>query len=688
MLTKAPVFEKGGERRSNSLGLRGTQFEISSDFAVGEALFGFYRSPPEFVEAAMQAKHPLDFASNIPDILMTNIAGVLADGPALTNARRKLEILKVRKLKMQLQQEEEELHKSLHPEVQKILQGKNLLLWKHLMQSTGFDDPTLFEEVTSGFKLVGQPECSPQFPKGFVPMHQSPQELRSKSVWMRKANAAKCVSTGDIELDSLVWTQTLEECTKGWMEGPYTEDQVTERVGSTDWLATRRFPLQQKDKVRMIDDALASGLNSAYGTSNKLVLFDVDTLTSLALEIAKAVKLGYADFQLSDGQKVEATVSPSWPTRFSLLGRTLDLSSAYKQLCPCAGDVWNRIIMAFDPNTRRPAYFVSSALMFGSVAAVYGFNRVSRSLWHIMAVLLRLWHTVCYDDFPSLESAETSETALDCSSQLLKLLGWEFAAEGHKALPYASRFDALGITIDSSQAAEGRLTLCNKESRTQSLSQMMLKILDDGRLEPGMAASLHGQLNFSQGQYMGSPLKPAMKFFSQVASSGWTDQLRPALAMAGSFVHTILRTSRPRTIDIGAVQTPILLFTDGAWEAKSECPAGAGIVMIDPVSNLRLVQEVTVPPELVQHWRSLGKAQLIAELELLPAVVAFEAHKEIFQHRRVLLFVDNNAIRDAIAKASSPSISVFVLLSELNRIWSEPAVPVLGVPGTYQIQHS
>lgn len=48
---------------------------------------------------------------------MTYIAGVLADGPALTNARRRLEILKVKKLKMQLQQQEGELHKSLRPEV-------------------------------------------------------------------------------------------------------------------------------------------------------------------------------------------------------------------------------------------------------------------------------------------------------------------------------------------------------------------------------------------------------------------------------------------------------------------------------------------------------------------------------------------------------------------------------------------
>ena len=46
--------------------------------------------------------------------------------------------------------------------------------------------------------------------------------------------------------------------------------------------------MEQKDKTRPIDDALASGLTSAYGTSNKLTLFDVDTLVSMVVQVAKA----------------------------------------------------------------------------------------------------------------------------------------------------------------------------------------------------------------------------------------------------------------------------------------------------------------------------------------------------------------------------------------------------------------
>eukprot|EP00435_Cladocopium_sp_Y103_P010118 s407_g2.t1 len=144
-----------------------------------------------------------------------------------------------------------------------------MLLWRELMRQTGFEDPTLFDERIAGFKLVGQAPCSLQFPHGRVATQQTPEELQRKAIWLRKPNAAKCKSTGRPDLDALVWKQTLDERDLGWLKGPYNERDIDAMVGSHQWLATRRCPLEQKDKTRLINDAPASGLNSAYGTSNK-----------------------------------------------------------------------------------------------------------------------------------------------------------------------------------------------------------------------------------------------------------------------------------------------------------------------------------------------------------------------------------------------------------------------------------
>ena len=76
---------------------------------------------------------------------------------------------------------------------------------------------------------------------------------------------------------------------------------------------------------------------------------------------------------------------------------------------------------------------------------------------------------------------------------------------------------------------------------------------------------------------------------------------------------------------------------------------------------------MAIPNELVEHWRSLGKKQLIAELELFPVVVTLATSARELQQRRVLLFVDNNSVRDVMIKGSSKSSSLFVMLAEFAR---------------------
>ena len=669
VISALPSSGKKGD--DHALGLRGTQIQLSDEYKTGDALYGVYRDHKEFLDAALSAQHPMDAACHVPEVLARNIAKVLNDGPKLTNARRKLEVLKIKKRALQLQHEEEQLHASMDPEMAMLMKGKNLLLWKELMEQTGVDDPTLFEECVSGFRLVGQAQASPQFPYGFVPMQQTPEELQRKAIWLRKANTSKCRSTGRNELDELVWKQTLEERDLGWLKGPFDENEIDALVGSSQWLATRRFPLEQKDKTRLIDDALASGLNSAYGTSNKLVLFDVDTLVSMVVQIAKAFQHTGKALITGAGEQLPLSVSTAWSRPFQVLGRTLDLQSAYKQVGPYMPEVWNRIIVVYDPHTDKPRYFVSSALMFGSTAAVYAFNRMSRSIWHILAHVLNLWATVYYDDFPMVEMAETAEVAALCIGEILDALGWRYAKTGNKAPPFCEQFDVLGVTVDLLQPHEGKILLKNKASRVRSIVESIDKLILAGKIEPGVASSIHGQLNFAQGQYLGAPLKPSMKFLSSVASTGWNDSMKPLLAVAAIYTKAVMQYDAPRCISLSDVVRPLVVFTDGAWESSADSPAGAGLVVVDPVTGVRASHEVIVPDCLVDHWKEMGKTQLIAELELLPVIIFFEHYKELCRNRRVLLFVDNNAIRDSVSKGSSKTLSVLVLLSELHRLWTE-----------------
>ena len=252
-----PTIEKWewgteGSRRRTRLDIQ----DMSS-----KQFYGIFRSPAEFVDAALEARHPIDYAFPLPDVLVEAVKQVLEDGPALTNARRKLNLKKIQRQALALKNDEKKLHSELPGKLGQVLEGKNLLLWKSLMEQTNFQDESLFDETTQGFSLVGQAKVSHEFPYHFQPAKQTIDELQKQSKGLRAATAGKCRASDRPDLDDVAWNKTLEERDKDWLSGPFSESEIGQMVGHDNWIAHRRFPLEQKDKVRLIDDCNASGLN-------------------------------------------------------------------------------------------------------------------------------------------------------------------------------------------------------------------------------------------------------------------------------------------------------------------------------------------------------------------------------------------------------------------------------------------
>ena len=259
---------------------------------------------------------------------------------------------------------------------------------------------------------------------------------------------------------------TMEEVELGHLEGPFTEKQLDDRFGKNRWLFNKRFALHQgtaeNPKVRVIDDCRRSGLNSAYTTTNKLELLDVDVLACALLAIADAHATGWVDLgECQDGMLAgpvnEVAKKQSW------LGRTLDLSKAYKQV-PLSEEAQSLCVLGyFHDNGWK--YYTTSRLPFGATSAVYTFNRISRSIHHILSRFLHVVCTCFYDDFPALSSQFGSGLVSKSMSLVLNLLGWDHAQVGVKATDFASEFAALGITVKLQELHLGSFTLANKEGR-------------------------------------------------------------------------------------------------------------------------------------------------------------------------------------------------------------------------------
>ena len=193
------------------------------------------------------------------------------------------------------------------------------------------------------------------------------------------------------------------------------------------------------------------------------------------------------------------------------MGRTLDLTAAYKQLAVSPDQGFVRVLAAYDPCKKVPAFFLINALPFGATSSVYGFNRVAKSLWHIMTTLGAVWSTQYYDDYPNVELSDLAGNSRSFMEFILHALGWKYAMEGKKAEPHGSVFKVLGVELDLSNSCQGSITVSNKRERVDDLVKNLGEILDRGTLSGAEASTLHGQLNFAQGQYFGCSLKPIRK---------------------------------------------------------------------------------------------------------------------------------------------------------------------------------
>ena len=84
---------------------------------------------------------------------------------------------------------------------------------------------------------------------------------------------------------------------------------------------------------------------------------------------------------------------------------------------------------------------------------------VDPKCWTRKTFFFAIWSTVFYDD---------SESAREAAEGLLDALGWRFARDGKKALPFSERFNVLGVCMDLSQSVNGLVTICNKDDRVDS----------------------------------------------------------------------------------------------------------------------------------------------------------------------------------------------------------------------------
>ena len=108
----------------------------------------------------------------------------------------------------------------------------------------------------------------------------------------------------------------------------------------------------------------------------------IDTVVGIGKAWNEAVREGVAEVTLSTGQVVQAPTHPQFLSvaQRRLVGRTVDLRRAFKQLAIGAEFSSLAVVCIWHPGWRRPAFYVLRALPFGTRNAVFVFGAVARAI--------------------------------------------------------------------------------------------------------------------------------------------------------------------------------------------------------------------------------------------------------------------------------------------------------------------
>ena len=615
---------------------------------------GVYHTPKQFLSRASAVCHPMDTTDHLEKVTSFALECNLKYPAELVRVERKKNLLMARLMVAKTQQQEKRLHESLPESLQKVLEGKRLLVWKQLLEKFEFDDMEVYNFMTEGVRLVGQHGTPACFPEKLKPASLTQQDLENSAVWRRRAIVGKLRNQEDPSHIEHLEQTAAEELEMGFVEGPFaSEQEVTDYFGHGNWMVIRRFVLVQgaELKLRPIDDCLEAQLNKGFTSTSYLKLQDIDYVVGLSLKIAEAV--------MSGGQRHG---SGNWQ------GKCLDLSKAYKQLAVHPSHRHLAVIFYHDAQN-QPKFYIANALMFGSTAAVYSFNRVSRSLWFLFNKMLLIPCGYFYDDYPMFSPTELAQDADGCARELLDILGWRHARTGPKGQPFANAFNVLGCTLDLTHLAGGQIVTENKPGRVNRLVEHFARIRANGKMSLHEAQVLHGLLRYACGFFAGRFLHQVCAEIMNFGTRGIHGQTSK-LADFCDYAVDVLRKSVPRSLKVFAERRPILVFTDGAWE---DGEAGIGAVIIDTASGSKWVLSDKVPNSLIDAWRHLVGEQLICQIELYAMVAVRWMYKDLMRDRRTLWWVDNEAARFSTIRGLSPSVTMRTLVREFyNRDLSHP----------------
>ena len=602
--------------------------------------WGVQWSEQEFIEAAVNLGHPKSFLKTLPNELEHVVEQIswLNDSDLMH--------LRISWLKKWIHRAdaikslEVDLHKKFDSGAKKVIAGKRINLFREMLEDAGYHDLDVCNILLNGVPMVGEVQESGHFPKVFRPALISKTLLEERSEDINAAVLSKTRSSGDSECDEFVYTETLKEVERGWLEGPISAGSLEK--GSS---ISRRFGLWQKTKYRCIDDFSGSLVNATCSISESPFLHTVD--------ISCALLDRWMRNNVHNGVDV------------NIVGRSFDLKAAYRQLYIRPDHRKHAHISVFNPRTGRAEIFRGVALPFGSVQSVYNFLHMSHAIWFLGTTKMLLPWTFFYDDFLCFSKDSLAKHTEECVLLFFKLIGWRIAEEGAKAESFSSTFNCLGVTFDLAKSVAAQIYVANTAGRVDELSKEVNAILNTCQLKKSSANKLRGRMQFAENQIFGRLNRRCLKAIAEHATIG-DDRISFQTTILLKEFLVSLSANRPRCVNARSCET-WFIFTDAFYEQESNPCAGAGGVLISPNGRVLEFFSEALHEDLALSLGHRTKGAIIFESELLAVWVAVKAWCKFFANSLLVIYVDNDSVRGAYAASTYRAGAVGRLLERLNQ---------------------
>ena len=512
----------------------------------------------------------------------------------------------------------------------------------------------LFDELCDGFRLVGTFGKTGVFKPGVTIPSLTQEELVKNTKFLRPAILGRLKNFDDEDLQSTLYDTTLEEATvKGWLEGPYSPDEIHGLLGP-DWLPVRRFGIMQKDKLRPIDNFKESSLNRTFGSVEKIELRAMEHVLWMSLVLMRFCRhLGEVAFTLSNGEVLEGSVHPAWnKVDFGLEATCVDMKSAYKQL-PLHPDEYSRTVVSlWDVKHKAARCFLMRTLPFGATASVHHFLRVSNFI-HAVGMYAGLCWGAYFDDFPILNHSVHVKSSMTTALGIFDLLGFRCSLD--KLDEFGKVASMLGVEMNLSESKLGILRVQNKPSRVSEMTECLDMISQNRVIDADKLPSYLGKMQFAEAQLWGRAGRLALADLREATlHKAGKIQLTAEASEALSVLRNKFAAGKPKTLTATLPERPHLLFTDGAleYDDKGNPKATVGGVLVRR-DGCVFAFGCNVPDEILRTWQVGGKTHVIGLVELYAAIAGLRTWCEFLSKDRVILFIDSWPAYDTLVKGTS-----------------------------------